>query len=81
MLHITRDDVVVAVAPGATLSSATQAKVWQIELRSRLFLDVDVVQIVGGRPSIHLGLDAIALSGVTSTLNPVFGAGFRREAF
>jgi hypothetical protein len=82
-LAVTRSDVTTAFSVGTTVTSTSTSEVAtrrQTEVFGRLFVDVDALRVLDFRPTIHGGLNAIALGGA-SFVAPVFGVGIRREAF
>lgn len=82
-LAVTRSDVTTAFAVGASVTSATTSEVAtrrQTEVFGRLFVDVDALRVLDFRPTLHGGLNAVALGG-EGFVAPVFGVGVRREAF
>jgi hypothetical protein len=80
---ITRDDQVFSV--GETIvNQTTTTSATQIDLNSRLFIDLDALGFLGFLPSAHVGLDVYQQSAdgqtITTTV-PLLGVGLRREAF
>lgn len=57
----------------------------QIDLTSRLFVDLDVLSFGGFVPGLHLGLDAFHVSATeqpsSTSVVPLAGVGLRREGF
>lgn len=82
-LAVTRSDVTTAFSVSTSVTSNATSEVAtrrQTEVYGRLFVDLDALRVLDFRPTLHGGLNAIALGG-ESFVAPVFGVGLRREAF
>ena len=77
---LTRDTF--SVTKGNTTNIQDQrVELSQVELRNRLFGDLDFAEFVGLRPTIHVGVDYVRLAGSegsSSTAVPVAGVGLLR---
>lgn len=82
-LAVTRSDVTTAFSVGTSVTSTATSEVAtrrQTEVFARLFVDLDALRVLDFRPTLHGGLNAVALGG-DRFVAPVFGVGIRREAF
>jgi hypothetical protein len=82
-LAVTRSDVTTAFSVGTSVTSTATSEIAtrrQTEVFGRLFVDVDALRVLDFRPTLHGGLNAVALGG-EGFVAPVFGVGIRREAF
>ncbi|MBS2011750.1 MAG: hypothetical protein JST00_02455 [Deltaproteobacteria bacterium] len=83
-LAVSRSDMSLLVEAGSrgatTVTAARVDSFRQTEVFGRLFVDLDALKLFELRPSIHGGLNTIAL-GDAAVLAPVIGIGIHREAF